>query len=98
MPMCVRNILSVICLLHKYTFRIFLLYMYIEGKPAALVDSLNPDWVPSLNMGYEKAVSSVSTRVDRFKRTTRKILLSTDTVLLFLIFVWDNYSLHVNMS
>ncbi|KAJ8983679.1 hypothetical protein NQ317_003467, partial [Molorchus minor] len=44
---------------------------FISGQPADLTDELNPDWVPSLNMGYNKQISSGS-RMERFKRKRKR--------------------------
>ena len=37
----------------------------ITGKPAPLLDENNPDWTPTVNMGYE----TKSSDVDRYRRT-----------------------------
>ncbi|KAF5277943.1 hypothetical protein FQR65_LT15895 [Abscondita terminalis] len=40
-----------------------------QGKPAELLDELNPDWAPSVNMGYQAVAESLSsTKVERYKR------------------------------
>ena len=42
-------------------------FVYNLGKPATLQDSTNPDWVPSLKMGYDTAISK-----DTFERYSRQ--------------------------
>ena len=41
---------------------------FISGKPAALYDKHNPDWIPNQKMGYE--VSNI-VNVDRYQRNKR---------------------------
>ncbi|XP_056637412.1 uncharacterized protein LOC130445669 isoform X1 [Diorhabda sublineata] len=43
---------------------------FITGKPASLEDSLNLDWVPSVNMGY--LLGDLSTNVDSGQRKNKK--------------------------
>ena len=38
------------------------------GKPATLFDEYNPDWAPSMNLGYESPCSSTSASVARHAR------------------------------
>ena len=48
---------------------------FFSGKPSNLLDKNNPDWVPSLNLGYSRsgAATGVECVNDRFKRyMTRK--------------------------
>ena len=44
---------------------------FISGKPAALSDKSNPDWVPSLLLSHEAKVNNtvVSSKVQRYQRT-----------------------------
>ncbi|KAJ8968408.1 hypothetical protein NQ314_002316, partial [Rhamnusium bicolor] len=44
---------------------------FISGKPAELTDELNPDWAPSVNMGYDKTLNA--NRMERFERKREKI-------------------------
>ena len=40
---------------------------FISGKPADLEDETNPDWLPSLNLGYTKFSDSHS-QTERYGR------------------------------
>ena len=42
---------------------------FISGKPAALYDKHNPDWIPNQKMGYE--VSNI-VNVDRYQHNKRR--------------------------
>ena len=44
--------------------------LYI-GKPSALFDTENPDWVPTLNLGHLDKKTSAS-NVGRFERAKRR--------------------------
>ena len=44
---------------------------FITGKPAALYDQANPDWVPTLIMGYVQCKAS-SSDVDRYERAKQR--------------------------
>ena len=45
---------------------------FIKGKPAALYEETNPDWVPSLNLGHgEKRSLATSSRHDRSAKQKR---------------------------
>ena len=58
--------------LHKY--RICEKY-FMSGKPASLYDQTNPDWLPTLNLGYERMTSSEScsrTAVVRWERASER--------------------------
>ncbi|KAJ8928722.1 hypothetical protein NQ314_018687 [Rhamnusium bicolor] len=41
------------------------------GKPAELTDELNPDWAPSVNMGYDKTLNA--NRMERFERKRKRL-------------------------
>ncbi|KAJ8973109.1 hypothetical protein NQ317_006335, partial [Molorchus minor] len=43
---------------------------FISGKPAHIKDTTNPDWVPSLNMGYQQksATASAKKRIERYSK------------------------------
>ena len=49
---------------------------FISGKPAALYDKHNPDWIPNQKMGYE--VSNI-VNVDRYQRNKRRKLCAQST-------------------
>ena len=44
--------------------------IFFLGEPADVSDSLNPDWVPHLNLGYESSNSTVS--ADRYDRLQKR--------------------------
>jgi len=46
---------------------------FISGKPADLLDHTNPDWLPSLNLGHNKAKLS-STATERWERRNARQL------------------------
>ena len=47
---------------------------FISGSPATLFDSTNPDWVPSLKLGYEGDSSTAARQVGQVSaRRTRAI-------------------------
>ncbi|KAF5271423.1 hypothetical protein FQR65_LT17613 [Abscondita terminalis] len=43
---------------------------FISGTPAELTDELNPDWVPTLNLGYDKQCSGTSS--ERYERNRKR--------------------------
>ena len=45
---------------------------FISGKLATLFDQANPDWVPTLKMGYVQCEVSGSAVVDRYERAKRR--------------------------
>ena len=56
--------------LHKY--RICSRH-FISGEPAALYDQSNPDWLPTLNLGYDRmSASKSSVQVERWQRARER--------------------------
>nr|CAH7742669.1 unnamed protein product [Callosobruchus chinensis] len=46
---------------------------FITGKSAALTDNSNPDWIPSLNMGYKPgSATSTAVKLERYKRKRQR--------------------------
>ena len=43
---------------------------FVSGKPAKLYESLDPDWVPTMNLGYPKKSYNSS----RYKRTSNRVI------------------------
>lgn len=46
---------------------------FLLGKPAELTDDMNPDWVPSVNMGYRLQLKSFGS-----KSSNKRIALKTE--------------------
>lgn len=53
--------------------------LLFSGKPAALDDISNPDWVPSQHLGYEKIQTSSSSNVERYERLLKRKALGVET-------------------
>lgn len=54
-------------------------FLFLLGKPAGLTDYMNPDWIPSVNMGYR--TQSKSFRNDsssRLQNLNKGIALKTE--------------------
>nr|CAI5846850.1 unnamed protein product [Callosobruchus analis] len=46
---------------------------FISGKPAELSDKLNPDWVPSVDMGYSSIGGSTATsKTERYEQSIKQ--------------------------
>nr|CAI5819623.1 unnamed protein product [Callosobruchus analis] len=46
---------------------------FVSGKPAELSDKLNPDWVPSVDMGYSSISESTATsKTERYERSIKR--------------------------
>lgn len=52
----------------------------VLGKAASLTDSLNPDWVPSVNFGYNKSLSAAEERMSRFKQLKTRVEVDINNV------------------
>lgn len=60
--------------------------VFYSGRSADLFDTTNPDWVPSIKMGYEEKACKVEIAVARNKRAKarenkRKDLEAAETIL-----------------
>lgn len=54
---------------------------YISGKPADLLDDANPDWLPSLHLGKNKATVSPATAMGRYERWKAKEQVQQEATL-----------------
>lgn len=50
------------------------------GKPANLNDINNPDWIPSLHMGYERN-DNIEQKINRFERVKRRKVTKRDFLM-----------------
>ena len=46
---------------------------FISGKPGSLFDETNPDWLPTINMGYGPMVESKQSNFERYQRQKRRM-------------------------
>ena len=44
---------------------------FVSGSPSALFDENNPDWAPSLNLGYE-GMDSIEAKSGRYERAVKR--------------------------
>ena len=51
---------------------------FVSGSPSALFDENNPDWAPSLNLGYE-GIEAKSGRYERAVKRSKKRALEPET-------------------
>ena len=45
---------------------------FVSGRPADLFDELNPDWLPTQNLGHSKTRTITASRENRYQRTRAK--------------------------
>ncbi|VEN53216.1 unnamed protein product [Callosobruchus maculatus] len=45
---------------------------FISGKPSELAEKLNPDWVPSVDMGYSISGSTAASKSERYERSIKR--------------------------
>ena len=45
---------------------------FVSGMPAKLYDSNNPDWAPSLKLGYNKTGTQAECSMGRYERATQR--------------------------
>lgn len=51
--------------------------LFLVGKPAGLTDYMNPDWIPSVNMGYKAKIKTLGCS-SRFQSLNKGIALKTE--------------------
>ena len=52
---------------------------FVSGRPADLFDELNPDWLPTQNLGHSKTRTITASREDRYRGERGQRLLEEDT-------------------
>lgn len=70
---------------------------FISGKSATAKDKLNPDWVPSVNLGYENQRSShTKNKVKRYNRTLKR--QQQKQVLSEIVYKHENETFEANIE
>lgn len=64
---------------HFYSTSIF--FFCLVGRPADPEDVNNPDWVPSVKMGYKRSHPESENDCRRFKRFKKKVLADLENVM-----------------
>lgn len=62
--------------MHELDYLRFLIFLYFSGKPAYEMLTTDPDWAPSLNMGY-KNIATNAERAERAKSRRKQSVVYT---------------------